>query len=372
MAKSIGFLLYCLLGLTGGTASAEPTENPKFGPLFACGENVVFVSPDERRLISIEQSGEKIWENSYRSPIEAFPWDDRSVLIQFERDVLIVDAATGDEKTLFKANTPHEQVHFEPRCDLLYLTDTRLSQRRFHMLAFRSAERAWENRDIDSVLLATKDWVICLSGSRELGPDGSYDLLNRAVLAYDRKFGSLKWKAAVSGDGWTLPAVYAADLVVLFDGKERLLCLRPADGEIAGSLTTVSGDKEGWVAALAARGDQVAYVTCTKKGDDLETILHWCSLPDFKETSSLAIPSNPDSGLEFHQNFLILDGKSEVTCFDLENSKKIWSKGPMNRSEVVKGKVYFSDNQGGKCRLGFLEAATGKEKILYEESGSEE
>ncbi|MBI2194864.1 MAG: PQQ-binding-like beta-propeller repeat protein [Planctomycetes bacterium] len=362
--------LLALLILLG--ASRHPAFS-EFRQILVCDEHLLLLSADELRLTCIDLKGEKIWENTYQSPITVYPWDRRVALMQFEKEVSLVDPATGDEKRLCHVQGDHEIIHYERQSQTLYSTDLRLSHRHFRMLSNRNGERLWESPDIDSFLLAADGLLVALGGDRELQSDGHYELLKRSLAAYDPKSGQRAWSVPVGGEGWTLPVVHLSAHLVVLDGDSRLLCLRAKDGEVAGKIESDAA-AAARVPALAVQGDQVAYATvqadATGEAASSAT-LHFCSVPDLREASVLKLPAGGLTGFSFHQKLVLARHRDRMTCADRDGGRKLWEKGPAAWSEPAGGKIYFSDFQDGKTRVVCVEVASGKEQVIYTETVEE-
>jgi hypothetical protein len=65
-------------------------------------------------------------------------------------------------------------------------------------------------------------------------------------------------------------------------------------------------------------------------------------------------------------DFTISDSLYRTACFRRDGSK-VWEHFQMHRTGVIGGLIYFSDFYKGVARMGSLEVATGKERILISE-----
>jgi len=367
-------LFVSLLFLTSfllGTSSARATSIifPKFSaPIFE--ENrLIFTSPEANRLLCADLNGKIVWERKYDFRINLFAGPKAEALVQTGKVVCSISPQTGDLKTLFSVEDDNDEVTFSIDANSFISRDRRFGKQMFKLLDATTGQPLWKTQEVATILGVTPEIIVCLSV--ELTPlDQGYTHGKTSLNGYARDNFTRKWSVPLSGN---IPAplvstAFKSPFLFYAEGDSSITVLDCSTGRklFTKPMNVPDGVSIG---GLKIYGQQLVWLTSKtdlKDFKNTEHYLHFSTVPELKEDKTTVLKLIEIARVSFESGFIISESLYRTACFQLDGSK-IWERFQTTRTQVINNRIYFSDNDKETARLGFVEASTGKEKILYTE-----
>lgn len=332
--------------------------------------NRLFVtSPDSTRLICVGTNGTKFWEKSFAQPVSLSSGRNSEPLLQIERDVRLV-SPTGELVPKFTVEDANDKVSFREDCELFISHDRRFNKRRFTVIDDRTGKRLWTSLAVESLICATSNLLVTLTFDR-IPTDRGYTFGNGALEAFDRVHYARKWSIPISEKDVLpyLEAVLNGPYLIYADGRTSLKTIEVASGREV-TAQSVKVPQFSWVGDIQSYRDEIVWLTHESNRADFnqsEHTLHFCSIPELSEKRTVTLKIISISNFAFEDDFIISDSLYRLACFRM-GGEKVWEKrSQSNQTKVIGNRIYFSDYDQAKARLGYVEVSTGKEKILYSE-----
>lgn len=355
--------------------AAEPSANgtsivfPKFSAPIIQDNRLVFTSPDAKRLLCINVDGAIVWQRKYESPIVLFAGPEINPLVQTGKVVSSVSPESGELHPLFTLEGENDGVSFSPELGAFVSRDLRFRERMFKLLDQKTGTPIWRTRDVENVICATAELIVCLAVERI--PSGEGHRFGKASLdGYDRKSFKKRWSVPLpEGSGVPyVPTAFKAPFLVYTEGRTSLAVLDCTTGRK--HLTKqVQVPEYGWISDLEIHEGQLAWLTHKRdRGDykNTEYLVHFCTLPELMEEKTVVLKLIEIAQISFEGGYIISDALYRTACFR-PGGDKVWERFQMERTRIVNDRIYFSDYHKEATRLGYVDVPTGKETILYSE-----
>jgi hypothetical protein len=359
-------------GLLIGLSAADATSIhfPKFSKPILQQDHLVFMSPDSKRVLCVGLNGEKLWEKSYDQRVQLFADAHSNALLQVGKAISSVRLNTGDLDSIFSVEDESDLVTYSPILEAFVSRDRRFDKRSFKVLDEQSGRARWKTTEIDNVVCAIPDLFVA-SSVETIPSGGGFRFGKMSLQAFDRKSFTQKWRVPLAdenGSPW-LTSAFKSPYLIYVESQTTLVVLDCTTGR---KLLTRQVDvpKYGRIIGVTLHDDHIAWFTSAlshrEDFNNTEHPLHFCSIPDLKETAAITLRLIEIAQVSFEGGFIISDALYRTACFRPEGSK-IWERFQCNRTSVIDGRFYFSDYNPGTTRIGFVEVASGKETILYQE-----
>jgi hypothetical protein len=368
--RSVGFLalLAALLSIVPW-AKGTSIVFPKFSAPVLQENHLIFLSPETKRLLCVDLGGKIFWERKYDFPIRLFTGPKTEALVQTGRVVSAVSPQSGELHAVFAVEDENDGVTFSPKLGSYVSRDLRFEQRMFKLLDPITGKPIWRTREIEDVICAMPDLIVCLVAERI--PSGKGYAFGKASLnGYTRESFAKKWSVPLpEGSGVPyVPAAFKAPYLVYTEGKTSLAVLDCTTGRKR--LTKqVEVPDYGWISDAEIHEEQLVWLTHKMNRSDFnntEHLLHFCTIPELTEQKTVVLKLIEIARISFEGGYIISDALYRTACFR-PGGEKVWERFQMARTPVLNGRLYFSDYERKTTRLGYVEVPTGKETILYSE-----
>ena len=334
-----------------------------FGFPVRCGRNIGFFDGPSQRVICVDEEGRKRWQKKIGDFSSLLEWNEEAFLMQRGTNVCAIQGASGEERHLFALRNKSARLGFDANTRTLYCLEEDSEDRQFQLLQMPDGKVQWTVSRVETVLFPNESLVLCLTGIRNRS-NGGYTFAQMAVEARERATGKPLWKLPLAEDHRVpfLHAVSVGEYVIILDADTRLVCLRARDGKRV-QMTEVVRDSRERILDLAVQGQRLVFLTWNPY------TLHFCSVPDLREEKKLELASIEIAHFEFYGPYLLTGAVMRRTCF-AEDGRLLWEKRQVNCTRPLDGKIYFTSEgpQYEKAQMGLIDLATGREKVLYEES----
>jgi len=367
----IKYLIFlALMLLFPAYTTATSIVSPKFGTPIKHEKQLVFTSPDSRRAMCLTLDANMLWVKKFEQPIHLFKSHDSEIFLQQVKEIFRINPRSGEQKLLFSLESKNDILNYRSQGDIYYSKDKRFDKKIFKIIDRITGKSIFKSDRIENLIYVTEELIIALVAEREYTGSGGYRLAQASVEAYKRKTFEKQWAVPLSGDH-TFPwvtAVHSKPYLVYLDGHANVVSLDCRTGEKVHEMGD-SADFDGQISHLSLLEGNLVYLTHKMNFDDFEKTkhtLHFCSIPDLKEKSTLVIELIEIASITFYDDYIISDSLYRTACFTM-TGEKVWEKYQMNRTDVIEGKIYFSDYEDEEVRLGVIDVPTGQEIILYKE-----
>lgn len=361
--RSIALLLCLGLALS---ASATSIVFHKFSKPIFQKDRLFFTSPDSKRLICIGLNGSKIWEKPFAGPISLFQGPKGVPLLQSNQTVCLV-SPTGELALQFAVEDANDKVSYREDCGLFVSHDRGFDKRTFKLIDKKSGKPLWTNREVESLVGATPDLLLTLRVER-IPDERAYSYGSGTLEAFERNGFTRRWQVKITEKGVLhLESVLVGPHLIYADGTS-LTVIEIASGR---KLATKNVDvpRFGRLIDVQGYGDGIVWLTSEYRSRDFnqtEHTLHFCSVPDLKESRVVTLKLIEIANVAFEGDFIISDALYRTAGFKM-NGEKIWERFQSSRTKTIDGRIYFSDYRQKTTRLGYVEVSSGKETILYSE-----
>ncbi len=373
VGRLITSLAFASLCCAPSLAQATSIHFPKFSAPIVQGDHLVVSSPDSRRVLGITLEGAKLWELKFDSPVNLFGGPASEPILQVGKVINTISPGSGKLRARFTVESEDDLVTYSSTLASFVSKSRRSSLRMFKLLDGESGRPVWRTTEIESVIGATPELIVCLAVERI--PVGQYHTFGSASLeAYERGSFEKKWSVPLPEESGApfVPAVFQAPYLFYTDGRTSLSVINCTTGRK--QLTKrVELPEFGRISALKLIGGQVAWLTSRYNRDDpsnTEHLLHFCTVPDLDEVGRVVLKLISMSSVAFESGFIISDSLGRTACFRTSGDK-VWERFQTARSAAINNRIYFSDYHQKTARVGIVEVSTGKETILYAESVEE-
>jgi hypothetical protein len=332
-------------------------------------DRLVFTSPDGKRLLCASLEGKIVWERKFERPIVLFTGAESEAVVQVGKVVSAVSMQSGELRAEFTVEDENDAVSFSPELGSYVSRDRRFEKRLFKLLDGQTGKPLWRTSEIENIVCATPELMVCLAAERIPTRDG-FRFGKASLDAYDRKSFARAWSVPLadrSGGGF-LDAAFKAPFLVYSEARTSLVVLDCATGrkQVTKQMEVPEGS---WMSGVSIHGEHLVWLTHKIDHDDFNNsqhLLHFCTLSDLREVKKVVLKLIEIASVSFEGEFMIADSLYRTACFRL-SGEKVWERFQCARTEVIKDRIYFSDQSKNTARLGFIEVATGKETILYTE-----
>ena len=355
--------------LLSAAAKATSIEFPTFSAPVLQEERLVFTSPDSRRLLCASLEGKLVWERKFDSPIVLFTGAEAEAVVQVGTVVSAVSVQSGELRAKFSVEDENDGVSFSPELGSYVSSDRRFEKRMFKLLDARTGVPLWRTSEIENVVCATPELIVCLAAERVPTRDG-FQLGKASLDGYDRKSFAKTWSVPLKhpGDASFLAAAFKAPFLIYTERQTSLVVLDCAMGKKQ-VTTPMKVPEDSWISGVSIHGEHVVWLTTKIDYDDFnnsEHSLHFCTIPELREVKTVVLKLIEIGRVSFEGELIIADSLYRTACFRLDG-QKVWERFQNSRTPVINGRIYFSDHSKNTARLGFIEVASGKETILYTE-----
>ena len=332
-------------------------------------ERLVFTSPDGKRLLCASLEGKIVWQRKFKTRISLFTGAESEAVVQIGKVVSAVSVQSGELRPKFKVEGENDGVSFSPELGSYCSHDLRFEKRLFKLLDGATGKPLWRTSEIETVVCATPELIVCLAVERVPVRSG-YRFGDASLAAYDRKSFAKTWSVPLAkpGDASFLKSAFKAPFLVYVEAGKSLVVLDCTTGrkQVTKQLDLPEG---GSISDVMIHGEHVAWLTYEMNLTDFkitEHPLHFCTLPDLREVKKVVLKLIEIASVSFEGGFFIADSLYRTACFRL-SGEKVWERFQCARTGVIKGRIFFSDQSKNTARLGSIEVITGKETILYTE-----
>jgi outer membrane protein assembly factor BamB len=314
--------------------------------------------------------GNMLWEKKFKQKIYLFESHNSEIFLQKGKEIFRINPGSGELQLLFSLESKDDILNYRTQGDVYYSMEGRFHKKLFKIIDRTTGKPIWKSDKIEDLIYVTEELIIALLSTREYNDSGGYNLSTTTIEAYNRKTFEKQWTVPLSRHHaipW-LNSVYLKPYLVYLDGDAKIVSLDCQTGEKVHEIgDTLNPD--GRITNLSLLKGDLVYLTRKTNYDDFNKskyTLHFCSIPDLKEKSTLVIELFEIFSVTFRDDYIISDSLYRTACFTMTGSK-VWEKYQMNRTDVIDGKIYFSDQKNEEARLGIIDVPTGKEIILYKE-----
>lgn len=363
-------ILCCLAWLlTCVAANALSIVFPKFSAPVFQNDRLIVTSPDSKRLLCVSLTGKKLWEQKYTRSVRLFVGSESEPLLQNGNVISDISPISGELKPRFAIEDAGDWVGYSPIVGSFVANDRHSAMGAFKLFDRQTGKLLWRSQEVEELICATPDVFVALVVERV--PEKKGFKFGKASLdAFDRRTFVRKWSVPLAESSWVpfLPTAFKSPYLIYVDGQKSLVVLDCTTGRkhLTKEIRLPQHDQIGVISKV---GDQVVWLSERMNFDDFansENTLHFCSIPELVEQKTVTIKVLEIASISFEGEFIVSDALYRTACFRL-NGQKVWERFQTERTPIIGNRIYFSDNEHEKARLGYVEVSTGKAKLLYQE-----
>ncbi len=272
-----------------------------------------------------------------------------------DNKVFSVGARSGRLTPRFSLGSTNDVVGFDRATDTLLAGDLQ-GGRTTKVLDSQTGRVLWETPELMTFIGTHASELFIFSGP-SIGEGFERKRVSNEIQSISRTTGKITWKRPMPATCYE--AVLSWPYLVLED-QPKLTVLAADTGTLLQEL-----DVHDWVIQIKPFESQLVYTTRISRSDfEQDMVAHFCSLPELKEQNKITLKETEPGAVTIWRNFIITEGGRRTVCFRL-TGEKVWEKGHMDRTDVIDGKIYFTDNLDDIARIGMIDVLTGVENILY-------
>ena len=346
-----------------GTSFVFPTYSK---PVFV-DNTVVVLSPDQMTLIGVSKAGKKLWQRRLPAEGSLITTGSGQTLLTQGASASSLNPKDGTLTPQFTTNPRVDQLHYHPETNLFWGP---LEKEESTLALFDGSTYACltKQKNTESLAYADADLIVLAKGHRKSTKGGGFSFSRGWIEALNRKTMRKLWSADYQKEPWPYHDVVRCGAYMISEDGSDLLAIDINSGEVRRSPAVKHQDALG-PNGLRNDNGSLIYLTSRLNRDDFkqnDQILYKLSVPDFKVLERRVVKVIEASTSEKVGSLLITDSLYRTACFRRDGTK-LWERFQLNRTRAIDGMIYFSDYNEGVARMGVLEIATGKQRILLSE-----
>ena len=351
-------------------ATATSIVYPHFSAIEAFGDRFTAVSPDGRSLRCLTLDGRELWRRSLTADARVARYDREGLLVQEESTVLLVRVADGRSEELFKI--PEHQIFVrDSQNGIEYLTDRRFEVNALQLLEPATRRPLWKRGDIETIIGAWADLIVVVTARRTYDAGHqSYTTGDAAIEAVERESGRTRWRVVLKDEQAVgVEGIVTAECVVAIDRAPGggLLCIDAVSGRIVGRRDNPTDFGLLDYPDVVADSGGIAFLEGGSR--DGEAFLRFASVPSFSVRESVRLVDGEMFQVTLHDVYVITRGLYSAAAFERRTGRRLWERGQVGDWRVLDRRILFSDYDRRRrhARIGVLEIATGRERIILRE-----
>jgi len=367
--RRIAFLIVSGWFAVATVAESTSIHFPKFSAPIHHEDRLVVLSPDGTRVLGISLDGVKLWERKHDVRVHLFSGPASEPVLQVGKVVSTISPRSGELRPRFTVESEDDLVTYSVELTSFTSQNRHFHPRMFKLLDAETGQPAWRTSEIEGVICATPELIVCLAVER-IPSDQGITFGTASLEAYRRGSFEKKWSVTLpEGSGVPfVPAEFHAPYLIYADGPTSLSVIDCATG-LKLLTRQVNLPELGRISALTMIDGRVAWLTSRYNRDNpnnTEYLLHFCTVPELKVERKIVLKLIEIARVNFENGFIISDSISRTACFR-SSGEKVWERSQTARSPVINDRIYFSDYHQKTARVGIVEVSTGKQTILYSE-----